>query len=164
MILYLSGMASAASTVMVPDTQIVLPEIGDSDTAEFTISGLSVDTQYKIVLFVEGNGIQASILSPTELKLPEVSGANWASSEGHLERLFTFTGTVSGTVEVKRVEGYSTGRVYVSVYKANKQIGQDSFAVPLTGGSVGVAVPEFPTVALPVAAIIGLVFILGRKK
>ena len=34
----------------------------------------------------------------------------------------------------------------------------------LTSSSTNASVPEFPTVALPVAGILGLLFIFGRKK
>jgi len=39
-----------------------------------------------------------------------------------------------------------------------------TYDISLTATKTITAVPEFPTVALPVAAILGLVFIFGRKK
>ncbi len=50
-----------------------------------------------------------------------------------------------------------------------------SYLITISAGATGVefggaasrhvdSIPEFPTVALPVAAILGLVFIFGRKK
>jgi hypothetical protein len=46
----------------------------------------------------------------------------------------------------------------------NVQIDDDVVPIHATASRRITAVPEFPTVALPVAAILGLVFIFGRKK
>jgi hypothetical protein len=47
-----------------------------------------------------------------------------------------------------------------AIYKIT--IGDEGFI--LTSASTNVSVPEFPTVALPVAAVLGLLFVFGRKK
>jgi hypothetical protein len=62
-------------------------------------------------------------------------------------------GTYSHTVEASalnqydQVIGQTTGRITINVIDTDVT-----------------SVPEFPTVALPVAAILGLLFIIGRKK
>jgi hypothetical protein len=52
------------------------------------------------------------------------------------------------------------GAVPGDVYRV--AVGSDTFRVSATTHVT--SVPEFPTVALPIAAVIGLVFIFGRKK
>ncbi len=49
-------------------------------------------------------------------------------------------------------------------YKVTVIVGPSSISQIVSASSVIASVPEFPTVALPVAAILGLVFIFGRKK
>jgi hypothetical protein len=73
-----------------------------------------------------------------------------------------FTGTIPGNgYDGKEVVAPLEGSNQVAVHLA---WGEDG-SIKITGGSNGTTeIPEFPTVALPVAAILGLVFIFGRRK
>ncbi len=51
-----------------------------------------------------------------------------------------------------------------SLYDGNTEISDSITVQPYSSGSLSVETPEFPTVALPVAGILGLLFIFGRKK
>jgi hypothetical protein len=89
------------------------------------------------------------------------------------------SGTYSGTFESTKTAKY-TATSPKSFYEYDikiKTTGLDKVTVSDTGTSISLTtntdsgerefatnVPEFPTVALPVAAILGLVFIFGRKK
>jgi len=67
------------------------------------------------------------------------------------------------------LNGAPAGATYLVNIKADDQLTDENGdiikQIELASSSLGMqAIPEFPTVALPVAAILGLVFIFGRKK
>lgn len=49
-------------------------------------------------------------------------------------------------------------------YKVTLYVGENEESQIVSASKVVSSIPEFPTVALPVAGIIGLLFIFGRKK
>lgn len=65
------------------------------------------------------------------------------------------------------MNGAPEGATYKVNIGSTRQVGTGEISKEfvLTSASTTVSnIPEFPTVALPVAAILGLVFIFGRKK
>ncbi|MDI9393985.1 MAG: PEF-CTERM sorting domain-containing protein [Euryarchaeota archaeon] len=56
---------------------------------------------------------------------------------------------------------YAKGMYYRSGNKCWKESNEDTVKVNFKAPT---AVPEFPTISLPVAAMLGLIFIFGRKK
>jgi hypothetical protein len=64
------------------------------------------------------------------------------------------------TIDVTLVNSVKDAKGAPANYKIS--IGDENFI--LTSASTNIRVPEFPTVALPVAAVLGLIFVFGRKK
>lgn len=74
---------------------------------------------------------------------------------------FVPTGPLStdvGVITVTNVKGPVGAQYLVKV-----SAGEDGIEFGMASRTVN-SIPEFPTVALPVAAILGLVFVFGRKK
>lgn len=107
------------------------------------------------------------------LTMPPETGAFYFYAEPDQFSTFQITattddGTTSGPVDVAGFEGakyfgfYGTDKSHISTIEISCP---DDFAVGEFGiASPPVGVPEFPSVALPVAAILGLVVIFGRRK
>lgn len=87
-------------------------------------------------------------------------------SEGDISVIFSdpsFTPTTSISTDTGVITITNTGGVEGASYLVTISAG--TYGVEFGAASRRVdSIPEFPTVALPVAALIGLVFIFGRKK
>lgn len=154
LILSLSGAAMASSIVLNPSTTVY---IGPNGAADVSLDVMDLDNdEYTIELVVVGQGIEATISNSAELGL-----SGWATEGTSAKGTFTYAGTpLEGTINIKRTFGESSGLVNVLVYDGDTLVTSKKIAAEY----VNVEVPEFPTVALPVAAILGLVFIFGRRK
>lgn len=98
---------------------------------------------------VEGGTLEARITG-----LPGDKETDWALTNG-LKNVAYIPGAVSFPC-VLEVKGTADG--YIIIRDIDTQTSQKVQVY------VNANIPEFPTVALPVAAILGLVFIFGRKK
>jgi hypothetical protein len=65
--------------------------------------------------------------------------------------------------EAKRAKLFTIDGGYVLAFEDGTDWDYQDIVVEIKGSNLSF-VPEFPTVALPVAAIIGLVFVFGRRK
>lgn len=150
---------------------------GDSTT--ITVNQYTINGPRTISVVTSDPSIEAQIVGST-------GSSGWASGSDMKSLKYSIDGTPVGgiiydganplkntfTLNVRHKEGTTLKNGYVYVY-ANE--GDEYLPAVATGTSGTVAkdagsasgtanIPEFPTVALPVAAILGLVFIFGRKK
>jgi hypothetical protein len=96
----------------------------------------------------------------------KVEPANSLGNEGDISVTFsnpTFTPSSTTATDVEVITLTNTAGVEGASYLVTVSAG--AYGVEFGAASRHVdSIPEFPTVALPVAAILGLVFIFGRKK
>lgn len=159
LIICLAGSATASNTVLTPDDVTITPD-GESIASVATSIRINTAGNYHVTL-TASEGLFAYLDSSSPIAVG--SSDNWASS-GTVLSSSSFTSgseTYSGTLYIK---GTKPGTVTVTTYSetSGNSITQ-SYSV-YSAETVNVSVPEFPTVALPIAALIGLVFIFGRKK
>lgn len=154
LILSLSGAAMASSIVLDPSTTVY---VGPSGTADVSLDVMDLENDdYTIELVVIGQGIEATISNSADLGI-----SGWAVEGTSVKRTFTYAGTpLDGTINIKRTFGENSGVINVLVYDGATLVTSKKIAAEY----VNVEVPEFPTVALPVAGILGLLFVFGRKK
>lgn len=162
LIVCMGGSAIAGADLSVSDTSV---NISENTFVPVSLS-LKVDPgTYTLKLDPRVDGIQAYILADPEY-LINVGSVSDLISHGSLpaEKIVTFTtqskSYQNGTLYLKGVTGGD-----VKIYVFNDNGDQLDFATLVTSVTVTTnPIPEFPTIALPVAALIGLVFIFGRKK
>jgi hypothetical protein len=75
----------------------------------------------------------------------------------------TFYSDASLNTGVKRARLFTINGGYVLAFEDGTDWDYQDIVVEIKGKDLTL-IPEFPTVALPVAAILGLVFVFGRKK
>lgn len=162
-VLLFSGAATAGSINLgldpADDGNYYIPSDTGVLDIPFTVSGLSTTTgTYTLMFTVTGEGLSAEI---------EGFGAltGVSSSDGTTyTHTFTYTGDRDGYIHLVRDSSSpaGTGTVQVIINKG------DTTEVAASGifaaAWLDIGIPEFPTLALPIAAILGLVFVFGRKK
>ena len=151
---------------------------GDSTTV--TVDQYTIQGARTISVVTSDPSIEAQIIGPD-------GSTEWASGSNMESLVYSISCTSVGgiiydgdnvlkstfTLNVRHKEGTTLKTGYVYIY-ANEGSGyMPAVATEISGvvtakdaGSAsGTAnIPEFPTVALPIAGIIGLLFIFGRKK
>lgn len=98
----------------------------------------------------------ASVTAYNDSGLTAVEGTDTANGVGNYVVQLT-TLTAGNTVYVKAVSGTNTGT-------ASGVLNDYSNLINFDLAIVDVEIPEFPTIALPVAAILGLAFIFQRRR
>jgi hypothetical protein len=158
----MAGSAMAGSvTVVLPDAVTITP-----NSNSFVLSNLDIKTDtgnFKVVL-IPDSGLEAYIGDSSDLDLGSSSNPITSSMTNQYK---SFNSASDGQHHTGKVfiRGSTGGEVKVLVYDGSVQVGTDIITVlPKSSATISVDVPEFPTVALPVAAILGMVFIFGRKK
>lgn len=156
LVLLLSGAAMAGQINLDPnpdDTGFYYVEEGQTLDVSLTLGGLVVGQQYTMYLTVDGAGLIGTISGFSDIDLEPVNGGETESFT------FTYSGDSSGNINVARGTGADQGSVQIVLTKGTAPIATRNFAAAWMD-----IIPEFPTIALPIAAILGLVFIFGRKK
>lgn len=171
----MAGSAMAAASCTLVNSTTHTPISGDLSLA----NGESLSTKLQVTGI--GNG---DLNIPWTIKydvnpLPSSNGPVGSKNDVGViivgTNQFTLTSTnnyLSNAVITIIMDGAPVGASYkvsVGAYYDNPNDGTSS---SITAGDITLAatsqnitaVPEFPTVALPIAALIGLVFIFGRKK
>jgi hypothetical protein len=159
LIVCIAGSASASNTVLTPDDITINPDGQSISSADASIK-INTQGNYHVTVTAT-EGLFAYIESSSPIAVG--SSDNWAGYGAPLASpSFTSTRqTYTGTLHIK---GTEPGTVKVTTYS---EFGGDTITQSYdvySAETVNVSVPEFPTVAFPVAAVIGLVFIFGRKK
>jgi hypothetical protein len=137
---------------------------------------------------IQGTRTISVVTSDPSIEAQIVGITGWASGSSRQSGTYDITGTsINGiicdpvshdpvkksfTLKIRHAANtpLKTGTVTVFDNEGNtyKSTVSDSASVAVardSGSATGAAsIPEFPTVALPVAAILGMVFIFGRKK
>lgn len=119
----------------------------------------NLHTRYLTVVTSNSN-IQARVYNPSNSS----QDTDWVSTnDPMISKGFTYTATSPNdytfTIEVK---GTDAGEV--TVYDNSGTSYAYLCGFDKAGVSRGVDIPEFPTVALPIAAILGLMFIISSRK
>ena len=154
-----SAMAIGLSANMPIDPVTKLPYVTLVPSSGLSSGGLTftVDPGFEgsytfSVEVLEGTDLKARILD-----LNGQSMGDWEEISNPEDQ--TFTGFSSGDYPCTlQVKGTSAGKIRISAVGPDDSESQD------VSIKVKTEIPEFQTVALPVAAVIGLVFIIGRKK
>jgi hypothetical protein len=159
LIVGLAGSASASNTVLTPDDVIITPD-GESAASADTSIRINTPGTYHVTLTAT-DGLFAYLESSDPITVG--SSGNWASSGSSLSSS-SFTSVVQTYNGNLHIKGTRPGTVTVTTYSetSGDSITQ-SYSV-YSAETVNVSVPEFPTVTLPIAALIGLVFVFGCKK
>ena len=162
----IAGTAMAGSEVDVSDSEVEI----DTDTqapvaVDVTITAYDANKpSQSYVVGVEADpGLEVYMISADPLGYLDISPNVYVTSG--FSEVFTSSSINQEHKGKLYIRGTNEGDVTVSVYKAS--VTGNTFIV---GKIVSVAsvtatpIPEFPTVALPVAGILGLLFVFGRKK
>jgi hypothetical protein len=150
----MAGSAMASDTVLTPDTVYLHDGAAEVSTSiEITTVGT-----YQTQVYTDNSGLSAYIESSDPIAVG--SSSNMASEipihgvsfmvSKPLPKIYT------GTLHIK---GNQAGTVTVETDTLKGRIFK-----PYSVETVGASIPEFPTVAAPVAAVLGLLFVFGRKK
>jgi hypothetical protein len=106
---------------------------------------------YATTVSTSTNSLKASIVGLNGQNL-ESGSLVPVTGNINLPNAQTYTATL-------RIDGAANGRIKIHMIGPNEASTEDEVIVNVT-----TKIPEFPTVALPVVAILGLVFVFGRKK
>ena len=151
-LLSMSGISSAAVMTANPAVSktVLIGETGQWDIivtiakdAEKGVSRLDFDTQNPLLV--------------GKLIAPDSSNSGAAAQTGYLDYDFTYVGDHHFTFEVAPLE-------HASLVEHSMIIYSDIAGNAIPSVSTIITTPEFPTIALPIAAILGLAFIFQRRK
>lgn len=159
LIVCIAGLAGASNTVLTPDDVTITPD-GDSIASVATSIRINTQGTYHVTLTAT-DGLFAYLESSSPIAVG--NSGNWASS-GHSLSSSSFSSKVQAYNGNLFIKGTKPGTVTVTTYSESTGDSTTQSYSVYSAESVNVSVPEFPTVALPVAALIGLVFVFGRKK
>lgn len=151
-----SAMASASLDLGTREVQI------NADTPAVVTMKLSAtqSPNYKMVLTTP-DGVSGYIVPDSGSPIPSFTTVTGTSAE----QLFGINQAQANIYHTAKLylTGDQAGEVSVAVYQGTSSTPSATWSLKAYA-TVDTEIPEFPTVALPVAAILGLVFIFGRKK
>ncbi|MCX9084529.1 MAG: PEF-CTERM sorting domain-containing protein [Candidatus Methanoperedens sp.] len=103
----------------------------------------------------------------TEITGSQNGGSSYVGNNGILPPVSEIGGKYSWTFYVKDAvdsdDATQLGKKYNVVFEVLGTTGIASYTIT-SSPTIATAIPEFPTVALPIAAVIGLVFLFQNKK
>lgn len=150
-----TGIAGATGILVVPDPVTVNPNTYTSHDVKVTSTlNKPVDSLEIAYVIKPGGLIMEPITNYFDVKIDSVVTTSVSDGGSASPRTYV--------VEYKLKNGAPVG-TYTVQYKATDTdtgVSEGHYDVPATLN----AIPEFPTVALPIAAVIGLVFLLGNRK
>lgn len=157
-----SALANVVITIPAADKDsegrfVVLP--GHDGYMSLELSDMTTQSYSETLTISDQNAVSAEIVDSDHsnlLNLGPVSKSAGLSISQELG-LIKNSDTILAKIKVHRNE--KTDLAQVTVVFAGH-----TYTTPVVASGKVVAAPEFPTVALPVAAVIGLIFIFGRKR
>jgi hypothetical protein len=168
--LLIAGMAGSAmagatltlSKTIVPINPSIPVSVGLTVRADASATGYTLKLDPKIL------GISAYIVPDASSQIPNIGSAlNWITSGSTLTDKTNFTiNAIQANVPQNGklwIKGNSAGNIKMYVYDTRTQALLDEDTL-VASGTVSATIPEFPTIALPVAGLLGLMFVFGRKK
>ena len=140
---------------------------GDSITVDYVISGLAANTESDVWTF-------ATPIVTLPFPVPAITGAVPSDIQVTFPKGTSFTPTTACTINgleytlengitITNVAG-KEGQTYKLQIDTNSAITGQHASDSATVYENVKSIPEFPTVALPVAGVLGLLFVFGRKK
>lgn len=150
----MAGSAMAGETILSTDNVQINPN-GQAVTDISTSISLPAGT-YQTKVYTDNDNLEAWLESSDPIAVGNVN--LWAKINPLVTPDYKLTAprTYTGTLHIR---GTGAGMVTVETDKGTTQL-KRLYSVE----SVEVQVPEFPTVAAPVAAVLGLLFVIGRKR
>lgn len=150
----MAGSAMATSTELIPNDAVTVLPNSNAD----------------VILNVNSFPAGSYDLSLT-VSSPDFKAYIWDDSTGILNLAEAIYGTPAHNTinlpanqdlhaKIRIIRGANTGVGTVTV----SLNGQGDVITVVSSETIGVNVPEFPTVAAPIAAVLGLLFVFGRKK
>ena len=164
----MAGSAMAGNiTVAIPDNIKINPQSDAYTSVNVSVKSIYPGS-YKFVVAPQ-SGLEAYIGNLGDSSALNIGSATNPIIPPYSYRLITINHAneeLVGKLYVRATDGSWSGfkEVKLSVYDGNTEISDSITVQPYSSGSLSVETPEFPTVALPVAGILGLLFIFGRKK
>lgn len=155
-IIMMSGIATADYSVKIDHSPLLISGSGDSSTLTYgdLVSGNTFYT-------VRTNNAAISVKACTSPCDDAVSSTStgWVNSQSFSATAFYTSTPNLVTIHAK---GSADGKVFIHINSGNSYVsgGDEDEALATARTSI----PEFPTVALPVAALIGLVFFFQQRK
>jgi hypothetical protein len=170
-----SAMAgTSTATVLMPNNITINPNGNDIEYVDVSIIAYNTSIsrsplpQTFTIELEPSEGLEAyigdsvDIAGTTDTNINVGSSTSWATNALHLSDSFKTTVTGDGQKHTGKlyVKGTQDGTVKVKIYEGGSILADKLVSIE----SLSVGIPEFPTVALPVAAVLGLLFVFGRKK
>jgi hypothetical protein len=153
----MAGSAMASVSLDLGTRQV---DLAENDPVTVSLSA-TASPYYKMVLTLP-DGVSGYILPDSGSPIPTFASLTGPTS-GY--QFFEITDAQANIYHTGKLylSGSKEGEVSVSVYEGTSTEPSATWTLRAYS-TVDTKIPEFPTVALPVAAILGLVFIFGRKK
>jgi len=151
----------AAATYVNIDTSNALTE---ADIISNPLDGTTTSTNVVIGSITGSTGSRTLrvVTSNANLYAKVYEGATDTGFGNNIAASTTWSWTGSPNYRILNIDVYGTEAGTVTVY--DELTGTVMGSAGVNSGSADVNVPEFPTVALPIAAVIGLVFFFQQKK
>ncbi|MDD3245973.1 MAG: PEF-CTERM sorting domain-containing protein [Methanosarcina sp.] len=157
----MAGPAMASADITLGTREV---QINNTDAAVLEFSLLATASpNYKMILTTPP-GVSGYILPDSTTGNPIPSFTPWVTGTTG-EKIFEIAPAQASVSHNGKLylKGNTAGEVSISVYEGTSSTPEATWKLK-TYTTVDTQIPEFPTVALPVAAILGLVFIFRHKK
>ena len=151
MVLMLAGIQMAAAADVCPEGEV---QLKFEDDTGIDFGNVSIGDIFTLPIPDSTGSIEIEITAVKDGK--EAMAFNWTSDETVCFMLVKAGDDDSGWLEVSATSGTGTTPNTASISHITFCFG--------CGGGNEQEIPEFPTIALPVAAILGLAFFMQRRK
>jgi hypothetical protein len=164
----MAGLAIAGATLTIEKTSVEINptspvSVGLSVTADESASG------YTVKLDPNAPGISAYISPDTGSQIPSIGSAlSWLTYDSlsvAKTNTFTIDATQAGKSQTGKLwlGGNGAGNVKIYLYDTKTMTELDEDTV-FASSTITTYIPEFPTVALPVGAMIAFLFLIVHKR
>jgi hypothetical protein len=151
---------SAMAEINLGSTTVVVSP-GQSVEIPVSVTNIGAGTyNYSLEVSQATDAIQAQIVNSEPSGLLNLGPATFIQHLVYNSNLNLQGQPVNATLKISRNENSGVGTVIVKITNQ----GQVETGYILVADTVIAEAPEFPTVAAPVAAVLGLLFVFGRKR